>query len=323
MKTKIHKFKKIQDKLMAKKLGFILAMVPVLALGQSQDQNYIKQTTYKQANQNQVANPDIDVATIQVNYYNGLGYPIQQISHKQSGTGKDIITYITYDEFGRQTKEFLPYVSQAASLDFDLSSDINQANYYSSNPDPGFETTDYPFSEKTFDDSPLNRLLKQAAPGEIWKKDNGHEVQFAYDLNSTSDEVFQFEVNRSYVSSTELYAYSLNCIGYYAPGTLYKNITKNENWTSGVNNTIEEYIDDLGRVILKRTYNNGQKYDTNYVYDKIGNLIYVIPPLASDTVANVTVTQDPVTYYSQSYYISEFLIDTNGDPVTSGGGVWD
>ena len=319
MKMKSQQFIKIQDVFMTKKLWHVLLLMPVLVLGQSQDQNYIKQTTYKQANQNQVTNPDIDVANVQVNYYNGLGYPIQQVNHKQSGTGKDIIIHTEYDEFGRQVKEFLPYVNQSPSLDIDLSSAINQSNYYSSTIDPNFETTDYPFSEKTLDDSPLNRLLKQAAPGEVWKKNNGHEIQFVYDVNATSDEVFQFEVISSNNGSG--YTYSLNCIGYYDPGALYKNITKNENWTSGLNNTTEEYTDDLGRVVLKRTYNNGEKYDTNYVYDKVGNLIYVIPPLASDTVANVTVTQEPIniTYYA-NYYISAFLIDPNGNSQVAGGG---
>ena len=42
--------------------------------------------------------------------------------------------------------------------------------------------------------------------------------------------------------------------------------------------TIKEYKDKLGRVILKRTYDQNIPHDTYYVYDDFGNLTYVIPP---------------------------------------------
>ena len=86
-----------------KKLLFIISIIPVLALGQSTDQNYVKTTTYKEPTTASSPNPDVNVANVQVSYFDGLGRPIQQVAHKQSNTGKDIITHIEYDPFGRQT----------------------------------------------------------------------------------------------------------------------------------------------------------------------------------------------------------------------------
>jgi RHS repeat-associated protein len=72
---------------------------------------------------------------------------------------------------------------------------------------------------------------------------------------------------------------------------LYKTITKDENWTSGKNNTTEEFKDKEGKIVLKRTYSNYNalnqteiEHDTYYVYDQYGNLTYVIPPLANGSI---------------------------------------
>ena len=91
-----------------KKLFYTVILLPVLALGQSTDQNYVKTITYKEPTTASSPNPDVNVANVQVSYFDGLGRPIQQVAYKQSDTGKDIITHIEYDQFGRQTKEFLP-----------------------------------------------------------------------------------------------------------------------------------------------------------------------------------------------------------------------
>lgn len=80
-------------------------------------------------------------------------------------------------------------------------------------------------------------------------------------------------------------------VGNYHPKSLYKTIIKDENWQLNSdptivekNNTVEEYKDKLGRTVLRRTFDNNEAHDTYYVYDKYGNLTYVIPPLAADEI---------------------------------------
>lgn len=190
----------------------------------------------------------------------------------------DIITHTEYDDFGRQAKEYLPYAAlntgglvQANALNV-------LKNYYDM---PKYENTLNPFSEKSFEASPLNRILKQAAPGNSWELNSGHEVKFDYQTN-IEGEVKQFiSVSSDRLSDLGLYNPSLIQTSNYSLGQLYKTITKDENWLSGLDRTTEEFKDKEGRVVLKRTYNNQVPHDTYYVYDQYGNLCYVLSPLAN------------------------------------------
>jgi len=277
-----------------KKILYILFAVPFLVLGQSTDQNYIKSTTYKQPTTTSVSDPDVTVANVQVSYFDGLGRPIQQIAHKQSSTGKDIVTHIEYDAFGRQTKEYLPYVSTSASLSFLPSAQTDLLSFYASpsiasTGNPAFEATGNPFSEKLIENSPLNRVLKQAAQGDAWALGQGKEIKFDYQTNTSADNVKLFSVTATWDASKGLYDIPTSVTATtYADFQLYKTITKDENWTSGKNNTTEEFKDKEGKVVLKRTYNNNEAYDTYYIYDQFGNLTFVLPPLA-EGVATATV----------------------------------
>ncbi|RTY77504.1 RHS repeat-associated core domain-containing protein [Flavobacterium sp. LS1P28] len=107
-------------------------------------------------------------------------------------------------------------------------------------------------------------------------------------------EVKLYLVALSFANNTYTPTLSVSTVnnGFYSPNELYKTITKHENWTSGKNNTTEEFKDKEGRVILKRTYSNYTNtlgvitapevsHDTYYIYDIYGNLTYVIPPLAN------------------------------------------
>lgn len=275
-----------------KKLYILFLVLPVLVFAQSQDQNYIKNTTYKVPTLSSISNPEANQAAVTVQYFDGLGRPIQQVSHKQSNTGKDIIVHTGYDEFGRQTKEYLPYVRSSASLGFDPSGEGNTLGFYSTNNlsltgNPHFETTGNPYSEKVLEASPLSRVFEQAAPGDPWHKTNGKTIKFDYQTNE-DEEVVYFKANTEWSSTFGLYTIALVKDGHYAPNQLYKTITKDENWVIGVNNTTEEFKNKQGQVILKRTYNNSNTHDTYYVYDIYGNLTYVIPPKVD---VNQTLTQ--------------------------------
>ena len=50
-----------------------------------------------------------------VQYFDGLGRPKQVVNVKASPTGKDVVTHIEYDGFGRQVKDYLP-VPQSQTL---------------------------------------------------------------------------------------------------------------------------------------------------------------------------------------------------------------
>ncbi|WP_281335983.1 DUF6443 domain-containing protein [Flavobacterium eburneipallidum] len=274
-----------------KKILSLLVFLPIMVIGQTQTENYVKNTTYKVATATSIPTPTAQQATQTITYYDGLGRPIQQVAHQQSGSGKDIVTPIEYDGFGRQDKEYLPYVPTApASLDYKPSALADVLTFYDDvkyDADfPGMSTSNAnpiiqinPYSQKGFEDSPLNRVLKQAAPGNDWKLGNGHEIKFEYETNTDADLVRQFGV--SFVNgNTE--APHLEDNGIYATSQLYKTVTKDENWmpnqTYPSDHTTQEFKNKEGKVVLKRTFDVGKWHDTYYVYDDYGNLTYVLPP---------------------------------------------
>ena len=267
-----------------KKIVSLFVLFSSVVFSQSTDQNYVKSTTYKQPTATSNPNPDVTVANVQVSYFDGLGRPIQQVAHKQSNTGKDIITHIEYDPFGRQTREYLPYVSTGASLNYIPSAQTDVLNFYANpNPtqtgNPHFEATANPFSEKQLESSPLNRVFKQAAPGDAWALGQGKEIKFDYQTN-TATEVKLFKATATWNASLGVYDISVVQNGNYQANQLYKTITYDENTPLSGAGGLQEFKDKEGKVVLKRTYNDGGLHDTYYIYDQFGNLTYVIPPLA-------------------------------------------
>ncbi|WDF78063.1 hypothetical protein PQ469_29710 [Mucilaginibacter sp. KACC 22773] len=85
----------------------------------------------------------------------------------------------------------------------------------------------------------------------------------------------------------------------YLAGQLYVTVIRDENWKSGRGGTTEEYKDNEGHVVLKRTFNyipaqtspvlpaSLQMLSTYYVYDNLGNLAFVLPPGASPDAAGL------------------------------------
>ena len=268
----------------------ILLLFPILAIAQSSDQNWVKTKTYKEPTTNALTTPTPAQAVTQVSYFDGLGRAIQQVAHAQSNTGKDIVTHIEYDAFGRPAKEFLPYANQNASLNYNASAGTDVLGFYNTT---GYENTSNPFSQKQFEASPLNRVLKQAAPGNAWSMGSGKEIKMDYQTNTATD-VKLYKVTTTWNATLGIYDIVLSQTGHFAANQLYKTITYDENSPGGTSNVgrTEEYKDKEGKVILKRTFNNSAAHETYYVYDTFGNLTYVIPPL----VTSVTTQLDGLCY---------------------------
>ncbi|KRB56420.1 DUF6443 domain-containing protein [Flavobacterium sp. Root186] len=282
----------------------------------SVDRNYILTKTYKQPFTEVVPLPTLDQATQNITYFDGLGRPVQTNANKQSNTGKDIITHIDYDNYGRQTKEYLPYKSEGVNMSFDSGALTNLGSYYASptvarNGNPNQEATNYPFSEKSLENSPLSRVLKQTAPGNDWRLGFGHEIKMEYQGNAAND-IKSFKAITTWSTTLGLYDISLgNAAGtiFYDAGQLSKTVTYDENTAASpaeLDGSTVEFKNKLGQVILKRTYGKvgtgtvNEKHDTYYVYDVYGNLIYVIPPKA-DGALTATILNDLCYQYKYDY----------------------
>ena len=291
----------------------LFMFLPLCILAQSTTENYINSTTYKVATQ--TGNVTANQQQKNITYYDGLGRPIQQIAVGQSATKNDIITHIEYDHLGRQTKSYLPYASKNNGGSYRTNALLKTNSFYNTN---AFQNTTNPYNETLFEESPLNLPIEMAAPGNDWKEGNvnEHTIKKEYKVLENADQVCNFRVSLSSNNTPSLVNKGVFEVGlqesqrvqtaFKAP-TLYKFITKDENWKpSDVNdNTTQNYKDFRGRTILKRSFDNNIPHDTYYVYDDYGNLSYVLPPLASEKMISYKTGM-------QSYPASKFV--TGGNP---------
>ncbi len=294
---------------MKKYILLVLLALPSIIVAQTptQTQNYVLSTTYQKGFVKGLEWTAQDKDKISsVAYLDGLGRPVQNIAVKAGGANEDIVTFIEYDMYGRQIKEYLPYAAVSSGGAY-------RTNAY--NATNSFYTAKYgsavnnPYAEKHFEASPLNRLEEQAAPGSSWllnkNSDADHTMKFGYQTN-TGNEVKKYTVSLSFADNT----YTPTLQGgssYYGATQLYKTITKDENWkaSDGTNRTTEEFKDKLGRVILKRTYadvgGTSTAHDTYYVYDDYGNLSYVLPPKSEPQSAKPDATERLELCYQYKY----------------------
>ena len=267
------------------------------------DDNFIYQIVYK----NKLKQEELGLASEtdvlkKIKYVDGLGRVAQTIEVGMSPQKNDIVSFQMYDGNGISTKAYLPYTTQTSNNGMKVNSPLtNQENFYSNH----YQTINA-LSENLLEASPLNRILKQSAPGDDWQINSNsslddHSIKYDYQTNNAL-EVMRFGVEFTNPPSTT--DHELNYIGTYQPGQLVKTIVKDENWQSNqVNpeeNTTVQFKNKNGQVILKRKFNtrpvedvNGndsfinEVIDTYYVYDDFGNLSYVLSPKATKTIKDI------------------------------------
>jgi RHS repeat-associated protein len=246
---------------------------------------------------------DKDQEQINVQYFDGLGRPQQSVQVKGSATGRDIVQPIAFDVYGRETIKYQPYVAKAAISNgsYKITTGTDQPAFYTDPSNgttwnsPGVKATSAPYAQTVFEQSPLNRVAEQGAPGTDWQPSGttGHTVKLAYTTNNItgiSDTSNTFFAALYTVGADGSLLYGINGQTNYLAGKLHVTVSKDENWkNTGFGNsrggTVEEYKDDEGHVVLKRAFNfvpgspgTLQVLSTYYVYDDLGNLCYVLPP---------------------------------------------
>ncbi len=194
-------------------------------------------------------------------YYDGFGRTIQSVVKNQSAAGNDIVSFQEYDQYGRSLKQYLPYT--ATGSDFYTGTKTAQASFYNS-PPTGVVSDSFPFAETKVEDSPLQRVLEQSAPGADWQL-NANTVSYAYDLNGANEiEQLVLDVNNQPAIS-----------GYYPSGTVSLTTMTDEN-----GHTVKTYT-YRGRTIIKEVEATTGTYNiTHNFYDDLGRLHYVVPPEA-------------------------------------------
>ena len=202
--------------------------------------------------------------TLDVTYYNGLGLPEQTVQVQASPNGQDIILPIDYDIALRDdAKNYLPYVAVSSDGRKQVSPFTDQQEFYKRL--YGTADSERSFTEKLYEASPLNRVLKQALPGYV--KD--HEVvytEFNYRTNTAN------EVRRLAIGVND----ELICGGYYDAGMLACTVS-----TAPDGHIIQNFTDKRGLTLLNRTFDDDEPINTYFVYDDYDRLQWVITPEGS------------------------------------------
>jgi hypothetical protein len=136
-----------------------------LVKAQSAGQNYILTQTYTSSTAH------ID----RIDYYDGLGRPVETVQKQFTPSGKDLVTIQQYDNFGRPEKTWLPAPNNNKT-DGSYNGSSNAATTYSDS---------YPYSQLYYEASPLNRINEQYGPGQIWRT-NSRKVKTEHLTNNNT-----------------------------------------------------------------------------------------------------------------------------------------
>ena len=235
---------------------------------------------------------DVSIST---EYLDGLGRPIQTVVRAGGGRSsrdEDLVQPVAYDAYGRQVKEYLPYAANTATGAYRPNALVEQYRFYTSTGPSDIAKSDYPYAERQYEASPLNRVLEQAAPGENWRIGSGHEVEMQYLVNTESEV-------RQWTASNNLSVAALSGgTTYYGVGELYKTVTVDEN-----DHTTTEFVNKEGQTVLKRVQGPDGTQDTYYVYDDYNLLRFVLPPEASKQLSSNPAQASNTTFVGQQLYV--------------------
>jgi len=217
-------------------------------------------------------------------YLDGLGRPMETVVKRGSPTGNDVITPVFYDHYGRETVRPLPITGGNTGyyqniLNSDGTYKAAVATFYSSvsSARPGIRTDTAPYTDVTYESSPLNRVLKTVAPGSALRNGSTpigvtktYQANFGtFETGYPSIHLFRYNVETGSITVES------GIKGFYRDNELSMVATTDED-----NRFVLEFTDRRGRLVCKKVQIGSTYASTYYLYDDFGNLAVVLPPEA-------------------------------------------
>ena len=242
-------------------LSFLILLLSCIGMfSQTSSENYILTRTFTSA--------DSFAWRDRIVYYDGLGREEQAVLVGASPSGGDIVTLKEYDGYGRLEKTWNgAAVSGNSGGHVDVSTLKGlavQSNGNDSNP----------YSLTVYEPSPLERPLQQYGAGADWHQ-HGRSVRTDYHTNVVGDSrlgCIRFTATQSGSSA----CVTVTNNGSYATGMLTVLQSTGED-----GDVSYEFRDLNDQVVLSRRILDGRILDTYYIRDEWGNVMAVLPPLAS------------------------------------------
>lgn len=253
----------------------------------SDDQNYVRSESVLKSgitNEGQVRGLTIADKSTAYSYLDGVGRGLQSTIVSASPGLNDVVQPTYYDALGRPARQYLPYVAgSGVSGSFRPNALADQVAFYNL-PPAKVQSDSRAYSEVSYDNSPLGRIVQSTATGSAWSAKPVTNNFRINDANTVTVQEWRVVNNLPVSNST------------YPTGSLVITEVTNEEGTIS-----RSYADFLGRTVLKEsqtTANNWAK--TYYVYDLAGHVQFIIPPAAA---ANLTPDQ---AYADRWYFQYEY-----------------
>jgi len=244
--------------------------------------NAVLEGNAREASLTEAISRDVSKSVLRIQYFDGLGKPLQSLNVQGSPLKRDIIeSFVSYDYMGRQATSSLPMPSRDFNGAFQSVTSLDYYGFY--------KNTNAYSSVQSFDNDPTSRILSQMNPGggaksinTKYESDNGELIR--YDVSD--------EGNISKVTGA----------GSYTGGTVRKKTYLDED-----NHETIEYTDNQGLMIQKSVkYGTGTSdyISIRYLYDIMGRLRYVIPPMQVTSLPTTMTRSEALQ--NGSLYIYEY-----------------
>ena len=211
--------------------------------------------------------------TCDVTYYDGLGYPSQEIAVGATDNGtSDLIRPIVFDELHREAYKYLPYAFAGNYGKYvDKAIGAQNAFYIMKYGNQGSSV--YPYMYDEYESSPLNRVLRSHKPGAEYQTDE-HTLRNSY-FGNDSTTVLRLDIDAA--------TNELRVNGYYASAELSGVRTTDEDGAVTINYTDKEDHLIYSDKRIRRGSSTEQTI-TRYVYDDCGRLGWVVTPEGSENL---------------------------------------
>ncbi|MCK6612491.1 MAG: DUF6443 domain-containing protein [Bacteroidia bacterium] len=204
-------------------------------------------------------------------YFDGYGRPVQKVTRRQFSSGKDLVEVSSYNAWGEQEINPLPFVKSDNPGSFTRNIGSNLRQTYS---DLGYAAENYLYTKTEFEESSERTPIKVFPQGNNWVGSNTYiKYQEGFSLGTTIPK-YSIGGNASMLPTY---------LGNYEK--LFTKITADEdgNQTVKVN-----YFDERGQLVCEGIYKNGtpaEKTETFYIYDVFGNLRVTVTPKGAEALA--------------------------------------
>lgn len=239
----------------------VSAVSPPKTITGSDSHNYVSKAVFTQKVKKMTSVAPAK-AVITTTFYDGFGRK-QQTVLRNNNSGKDLADYYVYDNRGRVVRQYLPGAI-AGSGNFATLGRITESH---SSLYPQDATDAY--TSIGYDESVTPQDVTTHRPGIAWKASAG--TRSRHEINKT----FGKYSCHKYAFSTA--TGSLEYHRTYPTGRLHVTSVTDEDGRETI--IFKDFNDST--YLHRRVLDDNTFADTYYIYDRLGNIRYVIPPMAS------------------------------------------